>query len=781
MALYDGFFDSEYNEDTDEYDRGYDVDDFLTYFDQIVGSGVCVFRNEDSYRVRLADGNAVVSPGYLFITGHWLKNDADYVVPLAGAGIQAIVAHLNTSAKRIDIETRSVAQSYPDSLVLALVDPASSSVEDTRYNGDICGVIDAAGSVSSKVEWAVNYIDNEIEAKLAQIQTNIDAQATALDLKIAEVQALTEKIVPDPVGSIKFSASQNVGPDWLLCDGSFVNEEDYPELVAALGKLTPGVEDFTEILGHRQAEQMSNHCIVDNTVWVYLVKSRKLVGLSAAGKKEIPVTGVGDIVENPGIDVVLSICGGSAYLAQNNYTADLFTLLECSNFKGTESSITMTKLDAAGKKSTTVPVTKFSGSVYPSVVGVGGTKYMVLGIADSYYANNSYKNAKIHVLSWKQGSFDSSASLDTTSFPRMSTINDDNYRNVIEGMKSKFAFSGKNFNELLTGYLHGSNLGSSYSSYTMVVYSKIQELFGALPDNVTTVKEFSQDLNTKYDEKFYFKREYLNQIIFPVAGNNEYLWSVEIVKSNLVVYHGKYNPQTPFDWYTVPIKLPSRARIFTQSAVYASTQGIWFIFTGTGLLFSESLENGTWGYLDTTSILGTITQYGCLDYDGSTNTLYISGADTTGTPRVGKLILPDIYSYANDGAWLPLIASDGVPAYIKAVSDGGEGGGGDNTEYISKKITVTVRNDFGSWATVLFNGESLIAGTYNRNLPKNGTFSVGLRTTRKSSNSNYAASVSMNGTTIANVSIASNVGTVETLTFNVSDISGDIALVATIA
>ena len=28
--------------------------------------------------------------------------------------------------------------------------------------------------------------------------------------------------------------------------------------------------------------------------------------------------------------------------------------------------------------------------------------------------------------------------------------------------------------------------------------------------------------------------------------------------------------------------------------------------------------------------------------------------------------LPELYNYANDGAWLPMIASDGIPAYIKA-------------------------------------------------------------------------------------------------------------------
>ncbi len=44
-----------------------------------------------------------------------------------------------------------------------------------------------------------------------------------------------------PVGSVILSASQDVGPEWLRCDGSYINESQYPELTAALGKHSPGV------------------------------------------------------------------------------------------------------------------------------------------------------------------------------------------------------------------------------------------------------------------------------------------------------------------------------------------------------------------------------------------------------------------------------------------------------------------------------------------------------------------------------------------------------------
>ena len=90
------------------------------------------------------------------------------------------------------------------------------------------------------------------------------------------------------------------------------------------------------------------------------------------------------------------------------------------------------------------------------------------------------------------------------------------------------------------------------------------------------------------------------------------------------------------------------------------------IFVGTGIIFSRTLETNSFGYLDTTSVLGTITQFGYLDYSQDEGTLYLLGQDTTNTVRVAKIVLNTLYDYANDGAWLPMIASDGVPAYIKA-------------------------------------------------------------------------------------------------------------------
>ena len=90
------------------------------------------------------------------------------------------------------------------------------------------------------------------------------------------------------------------------------------------------------------------------------------------------------------------------------------------------------------------------------------------------------------------------------------------------------------------------------------------------------------------------------------------------------------------------------------------------IFVGTGIIFFRKFNAKEFGYLDTTSVLGTITQYGYLDYSQDENTLYLVGQDTNNKVKVAKMVLNTLFDYANDGAWLPAVAADGVPAYIKA-------------------------------------------------------------------------------------------------------------------
>ena len=184
------------------------------------------------------------------------------------------------------------------------------------------------------------------------------------------------------------------------------------------------------------------------------------------------------------------------------------------------------------------------------------------------------------------------------------------------------------------------------------------------------------------------------------------------------------------------------------------------IFVGTGIIFSRDLTEGSFGYLDTTSVLGAITQFGYLDYSEDEGTLYLLGQDTTNTVKVAKIVLNTLYDYANDGAWLPLIASDGVPAYIKAK--------GEETivDPVNPKITLSSTSEY---ADLIFNGETFsVQGTYSRTVSRGGTFTIGLRRSMSVVGSGFV-NLALNGSTVVSVSLGDPVGTTKTKTFMTSD------------
>ena len=118
---------------------------------------------------------------------------------------------------------------------------------------------------------------------------------------------------------------------------------------------------------------------------------------------------------------------------------------------------------------------------------------------------------------------------------------------------------------------------------------------------------------------------------------------------------------------TVNVNAGAMSHAFEDGAVYIAELNVWLMFLGTGLLFTSDLADASqYGFFDTTDLLGVITQYGYIEYDTQNRTLYILGQSSEGVVKLGALKMPPLYNYANDGAWLPNIASDGVPAYIKA-------------------------------------------------------------------------------------------------------------------
>lgn len=674
MALYDGFFDfdQEVLESTGKYDREYNAADFTTYLAAALGSAVYVGESADSMKVTLENGEALVAPGYLFLQGHWLSNRPGpeeppetyrgYFVPLPSTGSYAVAAHLNASRKIIELVALPQAESYPNSLILALVDVAAGTVTDTRSDPALCGVIDSVGDTAAKAAYAVNYIDNEIEGRLEEAEAEIAAKSAEMDAKIAEVADQVDKLAPPPIGTVKFTASQNVDDTWLPCDGSFINQADYPELVAALGKHSPGVEAFHEVMGTTGATYMSNTCIAYNSVWVYLLDNNKLVGFTAEGKKEITVTGADSLRTLPNVDTVLSICNGALYLAQWGNTAAEPILLECVDFSGDEDFIEMTALSLVSD----LTDKKYLECFVPSVTGIHGKNYMGIGIS-----RDSTTSVLVYI-SWVPGDFSnrttSNVDWELTFYSNGSAYLSSMSINVL---RTYLAFSAKNDNELFFANGGSDTYTSSTQNQVDVYFSAcsiVKNIFGATGEKDTRYTESYNKYNDMLKDRYYIYANAAHPLsIIPIAGNNEYLLGVEIENHSLKVVSGTYNPKSVFDWKTIDtINLPSRARIFKESACFAELQGLFFVFVGTGLAFTKSVVNGAWGYLDTQDVLGAISVFGCLNYDLPTNTLWISGLDSQGIPKVGKLKLPEFYDYANDGAWLPQIASDGVPAYIKA-------------------------------------------------------------------------------------------------------------------
>lgn len=672
MALYDGFFDAVADEESGEYDRAYSSGDFTGYFAHVIGSGVCVHNNPDSFKAEYEDGTLYLRPGYLFIQGYWLANQAGasetgykgYAVtlPAGMTGSMSVVAHLNLGQRLIEIEVRPVSQAYPDALVLAIV--TTSTAEDTRHNTDICGIIDTAGALSGKVEWAVNYIDTEIESKLQQVEQDIAAQSAKLDAKIAEVQAVADSIVPPPIGSVKFSASENVGEEWLKCDGSFINQEDYPELVQALGKLTPGVEAFSEKYQDQVGQGVSNGVVFAGAHWLFSFSDQALYRCDSTTKTvtSIPVTGTSALQNSSASPIWLSITGGSLFLSQYQGAIKTVVLLVCSSFTGSETTIAMENLDVG--PIITQYINGLTGlSEYPTLPGdyfypevcqvaydwngtISNSFIMCLGHSYLIVRNTTVNRRKenIYYIVWKPNNF-STAKIDFYS----AYYGVDGYSDFDYLIKSGFRFCHKNGNDAVYISTRLGDYDIKHAKLTSSPSGGYNAATEVVPNNFV-------DGNDPVSSTC-------------VAANNRYLYRCFVQNRKLIVRAGKYNPMTIFTRNdTQPsLTLPSRAQVFPDSVCYAAGQGVWFVFLGTGLAFSQTPEDGgSWGYLDTQDTLGVISRFGSLTVDEEKNILYISGQDTLNQGKLGVLTLPPLFNYANDGAWLPMIASDGVPAYIKA-------------------------------------------------------------------------------------------------------------------
>ena len=475
------------------------------------------------------------------------------------------------------------------------------------------------------------------------------------------LQELREEVIKqaesqdDPIGTIRFMPSTSANENWLKCDGSYISETSYPELVASLGKLMPSGDKFSILSSGEVPSQISNGVVYNGRLWVYSFSARKLYGIALEGNgpiKAIPVTSSSPYFADfiaPSIakPLALSIVphhsgnkaklflsqflmGGTDNAIPQEFSSAKYLLIFCAEFSGDEEELTVempfsTITKESDSRYEYLP--KFSPALYvPYVVAkmVSGVETYYCAIGDRYY---TYGNSSPGALTWVEGS--QNATLVNTSISTDETY----FKN------QRSCYSTRHMGELVSVYAYSSGSSRYYS-----VYSSPANLFStdSRYTNISiTARGSACPLNVAGDTK-----------VLSTFDVNNFTWAST---SDTKVASIKPNLPTP-----------SSAKVFVDAAAYLWGKGIYLIFVGTGIIFSRTLEDGSFGYLDTTSVLGTITQFGWLGYSQDEQSLYILGQDTSNRVKLAKITLNTNFDYATDGAWLPMIVSDGLPAYIKA-------------------------------------------------------------------------------------------------------------------
>ena len=498
---------------------------------------------------------------------------------------------------------------------------------------------------------------------LKDLFTDTEASIAGLE---DDVQELREELVRQEenktvaVGTVQFMPSANAGEGWLKCDGSYINEADYPELVSVLGKLMPSGEKFTVISNGEIPSQISNGAIYNGRMWVYSFSARKLYGVDLAGKepiKTIPVSSSSTyfadfIAPSNAKPLALSIIphhsGSKAklfltqFLASGNdsnipkeYSWVNKFLIFATEFSGDETSLTVEppfttikRETGTGNMASYYYSPSFDPSMYvPYVVSKmeGGVETYYCAIGNRYY---SYGSSSPGALRWDESSKEAQVIYSGI------TTDDTYFKN------QRLCYSERNMGELVSLYAYSGSSSSRYYS----VYSAPSGIFTTGNRNTTisvTARGSVCPLNIVGDTK-----------ALATFDINSFQWA-SLSETKL----GTIKPNLP---------LPSNAKVFVDAAAYLWGKGIYLIFVGTGIIFSRTLEAGSFGYLDTTSGMGTITQLAYLDYSEDEQYLYILGLDTSNKVKLAKIALNTQFDYSTDGAWLPMIVSDGLPAYIKA-------------------------------------------------------------------------------------------------------------------
>lgn len=481
----------------------------------------------------------------------------------------------------------------------------------------------------------------------------------------ADIADLQEELMnqidnlPPPVGTIKYSAGTDLGEEWLRCDGSFVSAADYPELVAVLGKNVPNGDKFKLLSSGEIPVQISNGVIYGGKLWVYSYSTRKLYGVDLKGEAPIQVVTLTSsspyfsdfVAPSTAKPLALSIVphvlgtGARLFLAQilNDGTdtsipeefswCDKF-LIFGADFTGTEDSLAMEppfssieKVSSAmGSKTYYYYPAFYAAKCVPYVISkiVSGVETYYCAIGDRSY---SYGSSSEGSLTWSEES--------TQADLIYSGVSEDT--SVFKNQRA--AYSRKSKGEIVTV------TASSSSSRNYSIHSAPDGIFEtpsrSYSSKSITARTIAGPLNIAGEEKVIATFDKMN---IPCASVLE----------------------AQIDNVIPAVTLPSAAKVFVDAGAYLWSKRVYLIFVGTGILFSSDLTAAGFGYLDTTSVMGVISQYGFMAQSEDESELYLMGQDSMNQIQVAKMTLNRLFDYANDGVWLPMLVSDGVPAYIKA-------------------------------------------------------------------------------------------------------------------
>lgn len=579
-----------------------------------------------------------------------------------------------------------------------------------------------------------------------------------------------------PVGSVILSASGDVGEEWLRCDGTYINESTYPELTKFLGKNSPGVRDFTKMGGESYSGVFSTSYLYNGYLWVFWNDERKLIGFKTDGTetKEIPLifannetTFVEPDYDNP---IVLSICGGRIFIVQRLkftdnshafYTgqfgvADLITLPNISMESIDLTAFLDENVGKGAYSSTSYVTDKVLDQSIPEVVYVDGYFYMYVG-GGRYYKGNQSSSWFYY---YYYLSIDSS-NIETMELLQTSVGSNPAYIETINNYTGKNKrFSRKSKNELFIIQTNTFKTGNDNVNEETVI-SKTQDIYNATSSKLIYIpsdSEIDPDITSPLVvlDKNYIQRAYIKDNQVYLRANTLKPFVPYVMKTSSS--SGNINTQV-----ISGIQLSPYAAVFQDSLEYIESHNLYLIFVGTGFCFSHTpLDMNSWGYLDTTTQLGVITQFGCCEYDKESNTLCLSGRNSNREYVVGMLKFHETFDYSNDGAWLPYIASDGVPAWIKAISTEMP-----DEPVDTNKIKIEVLEPsgrFSSYGVITFDENVIIPGTYYLNKQElQNSIKIGINLISKTTASpHYSLKLLLNDSSVLSINTNSELDEVST-------------------